>query len=86
MFGCDQLTYWSQLAYYSWGTGAGGGDAMWEDEESWDNVVAGFVWIFKENTHKNENLRSRGNEREVLGMSLIQAANTVTKVVYMELL
>lgn len=36
IFGCDQLIY------YSWGTGAEGGETMEEDEKSSDNVVLVF--------------------------------------------
>lgn len=44
-----------------------------------------FVSFLKENIPKNENVRSKGSEREVLEMSVSQAADTMPKIVFLKL-
>lgn len=45
-----------------------------------------FVSFWKENTPKNEILRPKESEREVLEMSLSQTADTTLKIVFLKLL
>lgn len=45
-----------------------------------------FVSFWKENTPKNEILRPKESEREVLEMSLSQTADTTLEIVFLKLL
>lgn len=81
----DDFRLWSvnslQLRHRSW-QGRDNGRGWWWELSSLGIV---FVSFLKENIPKNENVRSKGSEREVLEMSVSQATDTMPKIVFLKL-
>ena len=58
---------------------------MQGDGEELRSLGIVFFSFLKENILKNENLRSKGGEKEVLEMSVSQAADSMPKIVFLKL-
>lgn len=80
IFGCDQVTYYRK--HRSW-WGRDNREAWRGEFKSPGNI---FLSFSNENIPRNESLRSKGSEIEVVDMSVSQAADTVPKLVFLKLL